>query len=326
VKRVRHILTAVMVLGTCIDASGLHAQPTPSRSTTQRLMIRAESISVGDYCRLAIVVLSTRAAVVAAAEDSTSARLSAASICDPLLADFSLRALRGDVPAPLASVARIRSGGYAVMRSTVFDAMDEFRSVVSGPQVRDALRRTLDSATNQQLVRVTETAHSLLVLAARDSALSRLRRYERKLGPTSARLNAPEVMLNYAAQRWVPGFAPRPLKGPSPLEIVASYVPTYATIVDKRLEAVSASEFGVRWYLFGEKFGASGARGVLFPSYWSAGVLVVSDRNGALVWPWDDKQRTGGFVSWGAIKLGYVGGRRGEWIVSRQLQIVPFVF
>ena len=311
----------MLFAGTMVVAPAAGAQPT----TTERLLARADSITVGDYCRAANRALSNTTFVAALAEDSATARLSAASLCDPLLSDFSLRALRGEAPAPLASIARVRTGGYSAVRATLFDAMDEFRAAATGQDARLVLRQA-DSAASNQLVRAMETAHSLLVLAARDSALARLRRYERKYGPTSARLNAPEVVLNYIAQRWVPGFGPRPLSGPGPLELVASYVPTYATVVDDRLQAVSASEFGVRYYLFGEKFGGEGLKGVLFPSYWSAGALVVSDRNGALVWPWDGRSRTGAFVSWGAIKVGHVGGRRGEWIISRQMQIIPFVF
>ncbi|MES2521325.1 MAG: hypothetical protein V4617_01415 [Gemmatimonadota bacterium] len=329
-------LNAVLAIAVACSASpalplhaSLHAQPASvaqQPGTAEQMLLRADSISVGDYCRVATRTLASAAVVRAMAEDSTSARLGAASICDPLLSDFSLRAMRGDAPAPLASVARVRVGGYAAVRRTVFDAMDEFRAAARAPQVRDVLRQNGDTALSASLVRVTETAHALLVLAARDSALARLGRYERKLGPTSAKLNAPETLLNYAAQRWVPGFAPSPLRGPSPLEIVASYVPTYATLADKRAQAVSASEFGVRYYLFGERFGAQGLRGILFPTYWSAGALVTSDRNGALVWPWDGRQRTGAFVSWGALKVGYVSGRRGSWLVSRQMQIIPFVF
>ena len=328
--RVARTIRIAVAGGCCALAASAGAQPpagAPTQpTTTERLLARADSITVGDYCRVANGVLSSRAMIVALADDSATVRVSAASICDPLLTDFSLRALRGEAPAPLAGIARLRRGGYSAVRGSLFDAMDEFRAAVTSPEARAALRQSTDSATVIELVRVTETAHSLLVLASRDSALARLRRYERKLGPSSARLNAPEVLLNYAAQRWVPGFGPRPLSGPGPLELVASYVPTYATIVDKRLQAVSASEFGIRWYMFGEKFGAQGVKGLLFPSYWSAGALVVSDRNGALVWPWDGRTRTGAFVSWGTVKVGHVGGRRGEWIVSRQVQIIPFVF
>lgn len=295
-------------------------------TTTDRLLARADSITVGDYCRVATRTLGVRSVIVATGDDSTAARLSAASICDPLLADFSLRALRGDAPAPFSAIGRVHTGGYSAMRRTVFDAMDEFRSIVRATAPRDALRQSGDSSVAGALTVITETAHSLLVLAARDSALARLARYERKLGPTSAKLNLPETVLNYAAQRWVPGFAPRATTGPSPLELVASYVPTYATYADNKPQAVSASEFGVRWYLFGDQFGATGFRGLLFPSYWSAGALTVSDRNGALVWPWDGRTRTGAYLSWGTIKVGYVSGRRGSFILSRQTQIIPFVF
>ena len=117
-----------------------------------------------------------------------------------------------------------------------------------------------------------------------------------------------------------------PLRGPSPWEVVASYTPAYVTSADGKAQPVSASELGLRHYLFGERFGASGVRGLLLPSYWSAGALTASDRNGALVWPWRGGTGTGAYVSWGAVKVGYVNGRRGEWMVSRQFQIVPFLF
>src|SRR5262249_6196867 len=177
-----------------------------------------------------------------------------------------------------------------------------------------------------RLIRIAETAQGLVVERARDGAIDRLSNYERKLGPTSAKLNAAEVLLNYSAQRWIPGFKPTPLGGPSPLEIVASYAPGYITFHsgDKTPVPVSAGELGARWYLFGKHFGRSGAAGVLFPSYFAAGALVASDDNGALVWPWKDQQHVGGYVSWGAIKVGYIHRPSGSWLVSKQFQAVPF--
>ncbi|HZI30365.1 MAG TPA: hypothetical protein VFD64_19520, partial [Gemmatimonadaceae bacterium] len=149
-----------------------------------------------------------------------------------------------------------------------------------------------------------------------------------KLGPTSAKLNLPEVLLNYSAQRWIPGFRPTPLGGPSPWEVIASYTPGYVTFAEGEsgILPVSASEFGFRFYLFGENFGKSGFAGLLMPSYFSFGVLTASDENGALVWPWRGRERSGGFVSWGAIKIGYIDRDRGTWLFSRQFQAVPFVF
>jgi hypothetical protein len=195
-----------------------------------------------------------------------------------------------------------------------------------GADVREVVRSAIGPELNTEVVRISTTAQSLLTAAARDRALMRLARYERKLGPTSAKLNGPEVLINYAAQRWIPGFTATPIGGPSPLELVASYVPGYVTSVGGRVQPVSASEFGMRYYMFGEKFGATGMRGLLFPSYWSAGVITASDRNGALVWPWEGRDHSGAYVSWGTIKVGHVNGRQGKWLVSKQFQAVPFLF
>ena len=318
----RKLITAVLITLTCTLSRGVTAQAAPDST----LLRRSDSLTVGDYCRVARSVLATPAVIPLLSADSTVARLSAAAICDPMLSSFSLRALLSGAHAPLAAVARLRTGGSAVVRRSVFDAMSAFRVAVRRDEVRAAVKAAITPALDAELINVTTTSQGLLTAAARDGAVKRLARYERKLGPTSARLNAPEVFLNYAAQRWLPGFRAHPLKGPSPLEIVASYAPGYATVAGGRVQAVSASEFGLRRYLFGEKFGAPGIRGMLYPSYWSAGVITASDRNGALVWPWEGRDRLGGYVSWGAVKVAYVRGRQGAWLISKQFQAVPFLF
>ena len=298
----------------------------PVINNDERLLARADSITVGAYCTSARTVLAAPAVIAALADDRASAELSAEVICAPSLTTVSLRTLRGDQPASLAAVARIHADAYRDLGAKTFDAMENFRALTRTDALRPVVRTALGDSANTQLVRVTETANLLLVREARDAALIRLARYERKLGPTSARLNAVEVLLNYSAQRFVPGFTATPSRGPSPWELVASYVPTYGTYANKKLQAVSVSEFGLRRYMFGEQFGASGWKGVLLPTYWSAGAIVVSDHNGALVWPWQDKERTGAFVSWGALKVGYVHGRQGQLLLSRQFQVIPLVF
>jgi hypothetical protein len=312
-------------------------QPPAELTPNAALVVRADSITVGDYCRAAQATVASRTVLDALAEDSGSARVHAATICDPFLSSFSLRALFADartqVPGlapprvPFAAVARVHTGGSTVSRAAIADAMSEFRALVRTAEVRPAIAASVGTEVASQLVRATETAQGLLTLAALNRSLGRIARYERKLGPTSPRLNGPEVVLNYAAQRWIPGFRATELGGPSHLEIVASYTPAYVPFDADKITAVSASEFGVRYYLFGESFGATGWRGVLRPSYWSAGAITVSDRDGALVWPWDGRTRTGAFVAWGAIKVAYVQGREGaEWLASKQFQAVRFVF
>ena len=309
-----------------ISPVSLHAQrsePTPDAS----LMRRADSVTVGDYCRLAQRIVGDSVVLAALASDSSSARTSAAVICNPLLSSFSLLALTGRAPAPLAAVARLNNNVDRRVQGEVFEAMEEFRADTRQPDLRPVVGTALGDANND-FVRVTETAHSLAVVTARDHALRRLANYERKLGPTSPKLNAPEVLLNYAAQRWIPGFRPTPSGGPSPWEVVVSYSPAYVTFGEgeSTVLPVSTSEFGLRFYLFGDTFGRPGVAGILLPSYFSFGVLTASDGNGALVWPWKGRERSGGFLSWGSIKIGYIDRDRGTWLFSRQFQAVPFVF
>lgn len=327
--RIRSLLR-VLGAAACLAPAALRAQPVqPGQplqpSTDETLLARADSITVGDYCKVARATLASPTVIATLGADTADARAQTAIICDPLLASFSLRALAGRAPAPLAAVARVRTNGYSEARHGIFDAMSDLRATLRAPGVRVPILRAIGPADSAMLVRASETAQGLLSGVARDAALARLARYERKLGPTSAKLNGLEVLLNYGAQ-WIPVFRPSPLKGPSPWEIVASYTPAYVTSVGGRVQPVSASEFGLRHYLFGEAFGAPGPRGIVLPTYWSAGVLTTSDRNGALVWPWEGKTRTGAYVSWGATKVGYIPGRHGAFLMSKQFQAVPFVF
>ena len=304
----------------------VHAQPNDP-ALNASLMRRADSVTVGDYCRFAQRIVTDSVVLAALADDSSSARTSAAVICNPLLSPFSLLAVSGRTHAPLRAVARVDNNVDRKAQLEIFEAMNEFRADTRREGVRDVVRSSLGEA-NGGFVLVAETAQALAQANARDNALRRLANYERKLGPMSARLNGVEVLLNYAAQRWLPGFKPTPLGGPSPWEVIASYSPAYVTFAEGEsgVLPVSASEFGLRFYLFGDMFGKSGVAGLFFPSYFTFGVLTASDRNGALVWPWRGRERSGGFVSWGAIKIGYINRDRGTWLFSRQFQAVPFLF
>jgi hypothetical protein len=320
-----HLKTLVCALALVVTPATGRAQNVglPDSALTRR----ADSISVGDYCRVARDILGKRAVVRALGADSSDARSNAAIICNPLLSDFSLLALAGRSPAPMGAVARLRTNAYTDVQQGILDAMSEFRAEVRQDPTRSALRDSFPELS-ARVIRISETAHSLVVVQARDGALDRLANYERKLGPTSPKLNFAEVLLNYSAQRWIPGFRPSPLGGPSPLEIVASYAPGYITFPNNNATPipVSAAEFGIRWYLFGSAFGKPGLEGLLLPSYWSAGVLTASDGNGAFVWPWKGRDRSGAYLSWGSIKVGYIHRASGSWLVSKQFQAIPFLF
>jgi hypothetical protein len=156
------------------------------------------------------------------------------------------------------------------------------------------------------------------------TSLEKLNRFERKYGPGSPRLNLAEVGLNYVAQ-WVPAMRPTADGWPSRWEVVTSYVPTYLTIADKGVRAVTVGEVGLRAYLWKRGWGGADG-GVLRPGYVSFGLAAAGDQNGAFVSPLRGTTRLGAFVGWGETKVAYVGGRDRRVLVTRQLQVLPWIF
>lgn len=156
-------------------------------------------------------------------------------------------------------------------------------------------------------------------------SLEKLRRYEQKFGPQSPKLNAAEVALNFVAQS-LPPFRPSADGWPSAFEVIASYVPTYLTERDGRVQAWTVLEAGIRRYSFGEGWGADGWSGVIRPGHVSAGLAVINGTAGALGEPWRGDPRLGAFVAWGSAKIAFVGGDGPRLLITRQVQIIPFVF
>src|SRR5215813_7907997 len=165
------------------------------------LLARADSITLGDYCDVAQQVLAVGAvirALEADSADTADVRSNAAIICDPLLSSFSLLALSGGSAAPMAAVARLRTEGSSAVRARVFEAMSQFRSAVRSEQVKRTVKDSGGTTLSAELTLVSETANGVFTRDALNRSLTRLANYERKLGPRSARLNFPEVLLNYA--------------------------------------------------------------------------------------------------------------------------------
>ncbi len=156
------------------------------------------------------------------------------------------------------------------------------------------------------------------------TSLEKLNRFERKYGPEAPRLNLAEVGLNYVAQ-WVPPFRPNADGWPSRFEIVASYVPSYLTIADEKARAVTVAELGLRSYLWQRGWGGA-VGGILRPGYLSVGVAVAGDRDGAFVSPLRGKARVGGFIGWGETKVAVIGGDERRLLITRQMQLLPWVF
>ncbi|HEY9228161.1 MAG TPA: hypothetical protein VIP11_16010, partial [Gemmatimonadaceae bacterium] len=320
-KTVRISSVALLALS-CSALSSLAAQTDDGRSNAiaQR---RAESIRVGDYCSLAeeIVAVPT---VVQRLSDAAAARAHVRTICDPDYEGFSLLQLTAGAPAPMSAVARLGTREFVEGARRITLAMSNFRAIVGQPNVQDVVATALSPQRYSAWTTTSEAWEWTADAAALNGGLGRLSKYERKFGPTSPRLNGAEVVVNYLAQ-WVPGFRSSALGGPSHWELVASYAPAYVTRFEEKITPISAAEFGFRRYLFGEGFGKTGIKGVFRPSYWSVGVLTASNLNGALIYPWRARERSGGFISWGSVKVGYIKRDRGSWMVSKQFQAIPFV-
>lgn len=154
--------------------------------------------------------------------------------------------------------------------------------------------------------------------------------FEIKYGPKSPRLNLAEVVLNYAAQLWVPGFTPT-AKGPSPLEIVASYRPadltaSQAANADLTARVVSAGQLGLRVYDFDPACGTGVLADLVRPCQSSVGLFALGPRDQALVRTWGPDSRAGLYVSRGAYHVGYVFGSGHRFVFGTSTQILPFVF
>lgn len=198
----------------------------------------------------------------------------------------------------------------------------DFYGSFLGPE----LFQRADTATARRLERQVDAFRHVDLQTAHEKTLERIRHFEIKYGPGSAKLNLLETVLNSLAQR-SPPFKPGP-NGPSPLEVVAAYSTSYGTVVEGKGVAMSAAEFGLRIYNFGYNPDAKQSMALLTPRYWTVGVAVGPDRDGALRWPWEGKPRLGPLVSWGELKLAYLfANRRDDWriILSRQLHLLPHV-
>lgn len=220
----------------------------------------------------------------------------------------------------LSALARTPGG---LLTPRVLEAISELKGLANN-DLRDALKAAGRTDAPAILAPVTRLQAAELQESI-DNSVDILRKYERKFGPDSARLNGVEVFLNYGLQR-VPKFGPNAAGEPGPLEAIASYSPTYMTYTAGKSRMISLSEFGLRRYFFGESWGKKGKLGLLRPAFMTGGLAVASGDDGALKWPWKGKARLGGFFSWGELKVAYVGGDNQRFMVSRQFQLIPWAF
>lgn len=227
--------------------------------------------------------------------------------------------------APLSRVARWRPRDPMALLSAAEQIAIDSAAFVSLQLLPDLLDARLPEDSVDVLLAPISAFDRARRIESLAQSVEKLRRYERKFGPTSARLNVVEVGLNFVAQS-LPPFRPSADGWPSPFEVVAAYVPTYGTVHDGRATAWTVLEVGLRYYVFDERWGQSGLAGLLRPSQLAMGVAVVNADGGALQEPWRDSPRVGGFVSWGGVKLAIVGGNGPNLLITRQFQVIPFAF
>lgn len=160
----------------------------------------------------------------------------------------------------------------------------------------------------------------------------KLVRYEKKYGPNSAGLNLAESAVNLFVLRGCRLFGTGE-NGPGPLEFISSYSSSYVSAVEagsgKTLDDLgvfSAFELGLRCYFFGGNWGQGGCQGVLKPGYATAGLLVTGEAGGFFKWPLRGRESYGIFASWGGFKAGYTAGPDRRVLLSRQFQLVPYLF
>jgi hypothetical protein len=56
------------------------------------------------------------------------------------------------------------------------------------------------------------------------------------------------------------------------------------------------------------------------------GALIAGERDGIFRNPFEGKERFGIFITWSDITLAYLFGSDNRFLVSKQFQLIPFIF
>jgi hypothetical protein len=208
-----------------------------------------------------------------------------------------------------------------------YDGMLDRARATANLELAPRLRERVGQDSANAILRPMDCADDVARAASQRANQEKLRRFERKFGPTSPRLNGLEVVTNWLAQR-LPGFGVTSTGWPHPNEFIVGYKTTWGTWADEQARAVSAAEFGVRTYIFANGWGESDnvIGRLIRPGHVSYGLLTAPDVDGALKWPWQGDSRLGGFLGWGGLKVAYLFDRPRRVLVSRELMVIPYVF
>jgi hypothetical protein len=215
-----------------------------------------------------------------------------------------------------------------------YDALVRLRRIANaaGTGIGPRLVAAYGAGVADHFIAPMDELETKILRRAQAKNAEKLRRYEIKYGPESARLNIVEVVINYALERpsWSP-LAPGE-DGPNPFELVAMYTTSEFTASrsadDKLLPHVVSGAFtGLRYYRFDIDSARRGRiKQFLSPQHLSAGAFFMGSTDHALISPFEDGHRTGGFLEWGMARAAVTVGHDWRVVVGVGKQILPYLF
>ena len=316
---------ALIVAATTMTVAPVRAQ-TPAPSTTYTL----EDILVSLHRAAVEIRFDTVNANANRILDSLTSLLrnaKATSLSVPQLVDIVEHNRAG-----LAAVARWDPQHYTLWTQPWFDSTITALRQIANTPLANAMPARLASGRVNELLAPIDALGNAIRAAGQANNQEKLRRYEVKYGPASPRLNAVEVVLNYAGQLWIPGLRPSTDGWPSPFELVASYRTTELTATQAENEKLSvrmvaATQLGLRRYNFGEAWGVGGPlHRLLKPADASAGLFLMGPADEPLSRTWGSQTRAGAFIGWGTMHAGYVFGTHPRFVIGTGKQVLPYLF
>ena len=214
-----------------------------------------------------------------------------------------------------------------------YDALVRLRRIANaaGTGIGPRLVAAFGPSVADHFIAPMDELETKILQSAQAKNAEKLRRYEIKYGPESARLNIAEVLINYIVARpsWSP-LAPGE-DGPSPFELVALYTTSELTgnRSDDKFHAhvIGGAYTGVRYYRFGASTEPAGwIKTFLAPQHVAIGAFFIGSTDRTLISPFENGHRTGGFLEWGAARAGVTVGDEWRVVIGFGKQILPYLF
>lgn len=320
------LMLAIAVVGAASAQTGAVPHPSPSYTLEDVLVSLRKGADTLDLAR--VNPAQDRAL------DSVSAMFRAAGV-----APLSIDALAGFITKThpsFADVARWNPQPQPAWAETWFyDALVRLRRIANaaGSGIGPQLVAKFGAAAADHFIAPMDELETKVLRNAQAANAEKLRRYEVKFGPESARLNIAEVVVNYLVER--PSWSPLgpDQNGPSPFELIASYstsgLTASRTADDNNLKAhlVAGANGGLRVYRFGEtRTGGNALQKFLAPKYVGLGAFFMGAQDRPLISPFENGHRSGAFVDWGPARAGFTFGHDWRAVIGVGKQILPYLF